>query len=243
MAGYIKATYRAGPVTVVERYYSPRYRVRAGRGQREKPTPERVAEVNERRSEFKLWLTLLENFKPGDLHLVLTYRKENRPADKSLLKKDMQAFLRKCRAVYKKQGRELRYIWVCEYESTAPHFHVILPRIDPGLLQDIWKQGAIRPGYLYAEGQFKPLAAYLIKETRRTFRQKLVSGRRWNPSKNLRKPRITIEETGRSRWRKDPKVPKGYMMLGEVQNGVHELFGTPYQYYELLQITTERRKE
>ena len=26
----------------------------------EKPTPERVAEVNERRSEFKLWLTLLE---------------------------------------------------------------------------------------------------------------------------------------------------------------------------------------
>ena len=33
------------------------------------------------------------------------------------------------------------------------------------------------------------------------------------------------------------------MMLGEVQNGVHELLGTPYQYYELLQITTERRKE
>ena len=114
MAGYIKATYRAGPVTVVERYYSPRYGVRAGRGQREKPTPERVAEANERRSEFKLWLTLLENFQPGDLHLVLTYRKEKRPADKSLLKKDMQAFLRKCRAVYKKQGRELRYIWVCE---------------------------------------------------------------------------------------------------------------------------------
>ena len=49
--------------------------------------------------------------------------------------------------------------------------------------------------------------------------------------------------TGRSRWRKDPKVPKGYMMLGEVQNGVHELLGTPYQYYELLQIATERRKE
>ena len=63
-----------------------------------------------------------------------------------------------------------------------------------------------------------------------------MSGRRWNPSKNLRKPRITIEETGRSRWRKDPKVPKGYMMLGEVQNGTHELLGTPYQYYELLQI-------
>ena len=99
--------------------------------------------------------TLLENFKPGDLHLVLTYRKENRPADKSLLKKDMQAFLRKCRAVYKKQGRELRYIWVCEYESTAPHFHIILPRIDPGLLQDIWPHGNIRPGYLYAEGELQ----------------------------------------------------------------------------------------
>ena len=26
------------------------------------------------------------------------------------------------------------------------------------------------------------------------------------------------------------------MMLGEVQNGTHELLGTPYQYYELLQI-------
>ena len=164
MAGYIKATYRAGPVTVVERYYSPRYGVRAGRGQREKPTPERVAEVNERRSEFKLWLTLLENFRPGDLHLVLTYRRENRPEDKSLLKKDMQAFLRKCRAVYKRQGKELRYIWVCEYESTAPHFHVILPRIDPGLLQDIWPHGNIRPGYLYAEGNYKPLAAYLPPE-------------------------------------------------------------------------------
>lgn len=89
---------------MVERYYSPRYGVRAGRGQREKPTPERVAEVNERRSEFKLWLTLLENFKPGDLHLVLTYRRENRPTDKSLLKKDMQAFLRKCRQSTKSRG-------------------------------------------------------------------------------------------------------------------------------------------
>lgn len=45
---------------------------------------------------------------------------------------------------------------------------MILPRIDPGLLQDIWPHGNIRPGYLYAEGNFKPLAAYLIKETRRT---------------------------------------------------------------------------
>ena len=55
------------------------------------------------------------------------------------------------------------------------------PQIDPKFLAELWPHGNIRPSYLYAEGNFKPLAHYLIKETRRTFRDKLVSDRQWNP--------------------------------------------------------------
>lgn len=238
MAGYLQKTYEAGPMKIVTKYFSSRYGSRGGsREDWSRPTPEKVAELNERRSEFKLWLLLLQNFRPGDLHLVLTYRRENRPKEISLLKKDMQVFLRKCRALYRKQGKVFKYIWVCEYESTAPHFHLIAPQIDPKFLAELWPHGNIRPSYLYAEGNFKPLAHYLIKETRRTFRDKLVSGRRWNPSKNLEKYREETREVGHRSWTKAPKAPRGYLLLGEAQEGVHELFGTPYQYYELLRLT------
>ena len=55
MAGYLQKTYEAGPMKIVTKYFSSRYGSRGGsREDWSRPTPEKVAELNERRSEFKL---------------------------------------------------------------------------------------------------------------------------------------------------------------------------------------------
>lgn len=241
MPGYYQRVYTAGNLKVVEKYYSTIRGMKGiTRGVKSEKTPERVAEINEKNAVKHLWLTLNENFAPGDLLLTLTYRKDKRPTQEQA-KRDMSDYLRKVRAVYKRAGMECRYIWVCEFKSKALHFHLVLPRVDVGKLAELWPHGMTRPEYLYKEGNFYPLAEYLIKETRKTFRESKVSGRRWNSSKNLRKYKVSVEETGRRTWKKEPMLPKNYRLVGEVFNGYHDFSGMPYQTYTLERLETSQR--
>ena len=244
--GYCKKTVVAGGVTFATKYWRPgiyaKMKGRA-RGPRQNPTPERVAAINQRNAERHLQYLLLENFRAGDLFILLTYREESRPQGRDEAKEQIQAFLRKAREVYRKAGKEFRYIWVCEYREKPTHFHLVCPRIDPGLLAEIWPHGMVRPEYLYREGHFKQLAEYLIKETSKTFREGGVHGRRWCGSKNLRKYSVKVEETDYKSWRDKPAVPKGYYLVGEVETGIDDFNGTPWQYYCYEPIGRSERRD
>lgn len=229
---YLQKETRAGNLLLVQKHQSSRYGSKGKRrGEWQHPTPQSVERANERRALEKLWLLLNANFVAGDLFVLLTYRKEERPSPEEA-KKRMAQFLRKARALYRREGKELKYIWVTEYQSTAIHHHLVMSHIDPTLLADLWPHGMVRTESLYEEGQFRGLAEYLIKETSCTFRE--TGGKRWNPSKNLIRPKETRRVVSASSWRREPKIPKGYRLLGEVESGVSEVSGWPYQRYVLL---------
>lgn len=230
---YLQRTIQAGPATLVEKYYSSRYgRKGLPRRGNQHPTCEAVQRVNEARAVRKLWTLLLENFQEGDLFLLLTYRKEERPNPEEA-KKRMEQFLRKLRKLYREAGEELRYIWVTEYKSAAIHHHLVLNRMDPNKISQLWPHGMARWENLYADGQFFGLAQYLVKETRKSFRER--GGKRWNGSRTLRQPREQVKVMKAERWQKEPRVPKGMRLLGEVENGVSEITGWPCQRYVLLE--------
>lgn len=180
---------------------------------KEQPTTEQQQERNKRRAERKLTQIINTNFREGDHHLTLTYRKQDRlPPGEA--RKALEKFMRKLRALYKKHGAELKYISVTEYKNTAIHHHLIINNAVPiKEINKLWEYG--RPKYVQLDGtgQYKDLAEYLIKETEKSFREPDAPFKqRWNASRNLKKPVVKKKIVKRESWSKAPKPFKGYML-------------------------------
>ena len=103
---YLQKTYRAGRTIEVQKL-AIRKHPRGARQKRHSPTPEAMAAYNKKLAERELARLLNENFGPGDLSIVGTYRKGERPTPEQA-KKDREKFLRKLREYFRRRGKELR---------------------------------------------------------------------------------------------------------------------------------------
>ena len=166
---YIRETCIAGKTIEIEKKFSSRFN---NHGIKRSPnmnkTPEDVAKVNERNAEKELRRKVNHNFKPGDLHLVNTYSGKEPNLEEA--KKDIEEFIRKIRNLFRSQGKVLKWISVTEYKNKRIHHHLIINAISVNDLIKYWPKGHIRPSFLDSTGNYKKLAAYLIKETSKTFR-------------------------------------------------------------------------
>ena len=89
-------------------------------------------------------------------------------------------------------------------------------------------------------GDYSKLAAYLVKETSETFRSGKISGKRWNASKNLVKPKIEKEIVSADSWTKSPKAMKGYFIPKTSIEMDVDAFGYPYQKYTMIKIPEKK---
>lgn len=236
---YIYREYRAGQTVEVYKTFSARYGKKLPRGPNCKPTSEAVKKNNQRLAEMKLRLLLNQNFRKGDLFIMLTYAQ---PVDTATAKKELEKFIRTARAKYKAAGVELKYISVTEYLNVRIHHHVVMNSIDPRILSEIWSErGQFRYEPLYGN-DFAGLAAYLIKETKKTFRdENSPSKKRWNQSKNLQPPQEIVRVVSAKRWAQEPKGRKGFILLTDsIVNDVSP-FGIPYQHYRMVAVAERRR--
>lgn len=236
MGCYIQKTISAGNIVEVQKYYATRYGgQRRQRGENRNATPEDVAAGNERRSIQRLRWLLNANFVRGDYHAQLTYAREDRP-DEAGARARLQKFLRQARTWMKKQGRELKYIHVTEYASTAIHHHIVV-NMTLAEIMDLWPWGLVR-GTPLDGNDYTALAEYLVKETRRTFRDpEAPFARRYCASRNLAQPVIRRKVIHAESWRRTPRAPKGYVIVPQsVQVGVHEVTGAPWQRYWMRKI-------
>lgn len=234
---YIKEICIAGNTIEVMKKHSWRYGRSIPRGKNEKKTPEDVAKVNQRNAETKLRRLINTNFKENDLHMVLTYKKNERPSPdeaKILIAK----FLRDIRKIFKKKGTVFKYILVTEYKKASIHHHIVMSYLDPREIQKVWPYGKARPTLLDGTGQYAELANYLIKETSKTFKtEKSASGKRWSSSRNLEKPIINKKIIGANSWRKEPVAQKGYYIEKDsIRIGFSEFDGYPYQFYSMIRL-------
>jgi len=172
---YIKKTYDLGATIEIEKVRSGRYGKHTLHKNKVNVTEDDVSKVNERNAEKKLRRLINYNFKPGDLHLVLTYKPECRP-ERNEAKKILSKFIKDLRKEYKLLGCELKYVHVTEYKHTI-HHHFIINAInkEPGtlrLVNKIWgKHGRPKLTVLDETGDYAALAHYLIKETSKTFKE------------------------------------------------------------------------
>lgn len=238
---YWKREERYGNRITIRKYHSFDAQGQKRRRRKQRPTEESVRRANERNAERKLRMLLINNFDKGDQFLTLTYRDAERP-DAELAKKTLRNFLRRLRRSYEAKGHSLKYIVVTEWQGKNIHHHMVINNIPelPSMLVDQWGHGGIHSTPLYKDHDYGGLAAYLIKETSKTYNQPGSPFRqRWTCSKNLEQPQVEKQLIRADSWREEPKVPEtlqaaGYMIdRDSIINGV-DIFGYPFQEYTMI---------
>jgi len=201
------------------------------------PTPEEVQKVNEHYSERTLQIKLHANFEPGDYHLAMTYSRWI--PTKAGAKEDLRKFKRELRKEYKKLGLSFKWINVTEYENRRIHHHMVINQGVPmSVIREIWNKGYVHERPLSKSRDWRRLGTYLIKETRKTFRNPDAPGRlRYSCSRNLIMPEVYVDDIEPEEIKEDPKPLKGYYIdqdsLYEGENPVTE---RPYKEYVMLPL-------
>lgn len=247
MHRYKQIEYKAGATREVIRCIPKGMRKGIARGPREKKNREEIAQANMRQAARRLARKINANFRPGDLHVTLTYRPKERP-DREQAQKNIKKLLDDLRRAYKKAGKMLKYILVTEYKNKAIHHHLIINNINDGsrttqdYIRGFWKdRGSPKYVQLYDDAEYRVLAEYLIKETEKTFReQDSPVKQRYSCSRNLvdPKPESRIRKT-KNGWKLDPEPRAGYYIIPETIYNGFDRAGYPYQRYVMVKLRPE----
>ena len=239
--GYFKTSIIAGATIEVTKSYTKRVGVKA-RKKKESPTPEEMEKINRLNAERTLRLKINANFGEDDLFITLTYRKDERPTPEAA-KKNIKKLIDSLRKEFRRVGAELKYINVTEYKNKAIHHHLLINHIEgkdvAKMVRRIWKFGRPDFKYLDGTGQYKDLAAYLIKETSKTYKENDGGHKqRYSCSRNLIMPMPKTEIIKKAtKWLPDPRPKKGYYIDQDtVYNGVDPFTGREYQRYTMVSL-------
>nr|DAO92007.1 MAG TPA: protein of unknown function DUF1424 [Caudoviricetes sp.] len=171
----------AGKCKEVKKYYSRIHKPKEKRIKREEPTREAQEKINIRKQTEQLRWTLNCNFQEGDMFVTFSYKKEERPDTYEDLVKQKNKLIADLRKQYRKQGRELKYVYVLETgDKGARHIHMVLESIEPKTIKRCWDRGRISIRLLDSTGQYGKLAAYLVKEKGRKKMEK-YGGKTYSP--------------------------------------------------------------
>lgn len=246
MHRYKLIEYKAG-ITVEIIKCIPRSERKGYSGVREKKikkTKKEMQEANMRQAARKLARKINANFRPGDWHLILTYKKDKRP-DPEQAKRILKEFMDKLRDEYRKCGFQLKYIKTTEYLNKNIHHHLVINNINDGkrttesITRELWKEYGRRHFVpLYEEGEYKRFADYIIKETEKTFRSEDNPNKQhYSCSRNLIIPQPEIKTVQvKTIWEKNPKPWSGYYIDADSLYNGFDKMGYPYQRYTMIKL-------
>lgn len=238
--------FRKNAIVEVEEFHDGNYgKPGVRRKQRNSPTREDKLRANAREKAKRCRHRILEYFTPGDVIATWTYRQDERPEDMAAALKDFQKAIRKVKAEYKRQGRELFWIRNIEQGTRgAWHIHIIVNEIGNtmSILQNAWTHGGTWADRIGKCSRYCPdfsqLADYLTKDEHS--REKRKDGSMAKPrlqqasystSRNmpLRQPKVDRL----IRWKPEVKPKKGYRIL-QIFTGVNPMTGFMYRRYSMI---------
>lgn len=239
---YYEMTIEAGK-TVEKKYYHcyTACDKRTERSSRKKPTSLQMEEVNRRNAEDKLRWMLNANFTQGDYHLVLHYQRSKGDPfiEAERMKHDKDVYLRKMRAIYRKAGKEFKFVYVFEIgEKGSRHIHIVQNEISLAECRKCWPHGRITCTPLDSYGDYRKLANYLMKYSDKTFRTVgALMGKRYSCSRNLCEPKITKLMVKRANTFKDiVHKMSGYYVDSETIFGGVDAFGYRFFKYTMIRL-------
>ncbi|GMB01051.1 hypothetical protein [Pelosinus sp. IPA-1] len=246
--GYWEKEVRAGNTIEKTKYKSGRKNLKIEIGPKVNETSDKQKRQNDKNAENKCRWDINANFKAGDWWICLRYPPKTKPS-KEKVKADIDKFFRETRKVYRKAGKELKYIMSVGFgERGAVHFHLIMNYIEGKKIAAVWYKIAGTEETPYPRIEFTPmdsrqnhgnLASYIIKNTLESFydEKRRIYAKRYCKSSNLKKPKIKVRKVSAKNWRK-PKAPKGYYIDKQYSYEGYSDDGYQYQHYVLVKIHT-----
>lgn len=172
----------------VELQYKP------SRGGRQKTTSPKQKSLNDKKARRYFRLLAKSNFGSNDIHLTLSYAENNRPNTPEQGEKKLRNFLRRLKRLYKRHGKELKYIYVTEVSSKGrAHHHLLINNgVDRDEIEQAWGLGWANSKRIQSErGGIEALVCYLSKDPK--------GRKRYTSSRNLVKPLESVSDTKTSR--------------------------------------------
>ena len=149
--------------------------------------------ANEREAVKALARLINCNFGPGDVWLTLTYAEDRLPASMEEAEADFARFLRKLRALCRKEtGRNPIYISSPSEidprtgEKVRLHYHVVMPAVAYESVIKLWPMEDVTYRRLDGRGDYTGIARYICSNAVRAPGKK-----RWSCSRGLKKPVYT----------------------------------------------------
>lgn len=203
------------------------------------------ANNNDKRSRRYFGLLAKGNFHKGDYYGTFTFNDDHLPGDPEKAKRVFKdTFIRKVRAKYKKANKELKYLYVMEYQLNDEgksieriHFHFLMNGgISRDEVETCWSIGRGKKNQLLGRTNVRliqpdsdgieALVRYLKKKPR--WKKGIKT---WSGSRNLEKP---VKQVNHSKYTRR-KVEK-YCLSND--QGYDEL-AKKYPKYHITQITTK----
>lgn len=224
------------------------------RAERKRLTVPKQKKLNDENSRRAMRLMIHNNFTEGDYCISPTYDSKSLPCDNKAAIEALHRYIRRLRALYKKNGYELKYLYVTENggKNGRVHHHILVNNvgISRDVLEDLWEHGYTNIKRLQrdSDGTFNELANYLHKGSESAEKHSRV----WNCSRNLRRPieRVSDNEISSKQLaalveakRNDElktaveRIYKGYTMI-EAYVSTNEVTGWPYAHLRLMKKAT-----
>lgn len=245
---YVRERCVAGRTIEIRKYYTPRINVKGEkRIKKIHPTPEAMEKVNLRKAERDLRRLMNHNFDKTARNVTLTFRKDNQPSLEEL-QEAVTKFIRKLRSIERKKNKNekntkkvqsaLKYIYVLGAGPMRRHIHILIQGLTAEEIEGAWTEGHVNSTKVYSDN-LSQLAAYYIKnseDTRKTFQKNgLKIPRRWNASRNLKKPKPTKKIIAANKYKTEPRAQKGYRIdKDSIFEGISLFTGLPFFEYTMI---------
>lgn len=194
---YWRRTITSGNIVEVEIYPVWKCKHDIPRSKTRVESKESQKNLNNKNSKKKVVRLINTNFGKEDLYITVTYKDGYLP-DQQTARKDMQNYIKRLRRYRKKHGlEELKYIYSIGYEEDAAsskkvriHHHLIINNMDRNVAEDLWGKGWANAKRLQPDDfELTGVAKYIANQ----------GPERWSASRNLKKPKVTINRTGLTR--------------------------------------------
>lgn len=211
------------------------------RARKKNLTNESVKKINRKLAERHAALILCGNYEDEDLHAIFTYAEESTPEE---AKREFKNLIRRLKRMYQNAGTPFKWFAVTEYRNQRIHHHIILKKANTEEIRKRWSHGWVFIRALgdckdHTPGDYRRLAAYLIKETDKTFRETdALQRKRYSHSRNMTMPEMSEpKKVRREEIRNEPTARKGYYIdQNSIFRGYSPFTDHPYLYYVEIKI-------
>lgn len=229
------------------------------RAPRKTPTSEQIKKQNQKNRETSVRRLIKKNFNINDVWATLKYAKGQRPSTEEV-QDDLKRFKNNMRTQYKKAGIPFKFIQRMEIgKNGGIHIHMLVNKITGSdlntyeLISKYWnpkrQTGGVHMEPLYAKGDFKDLASYIVKEPDEEQNEQLSLFPleekkrlvKYSTSRNLIRPQPQVKIYTRRTVRKiiengiEP-TPGFYIDEESIHIGVNPFTGMSYIHYTELRI-------